>query len=188
MLAKVLTVLVAAVMSVLVGASSASSVSSAPADPYQPVPKPVCSIKVKAKAGERVKIVVGARINAADQPSGTITVRLAARDVWVRTVRTDGSPATLLGPVVPRGTHRITTRFVPDDATESRQCQGEVAFTVGTRGNGDENGDNDSDAEGILPNTGGPNLLWLLLGLSLVGGGATAIVYARRRETTPALA
>jgi LPXTG-motif cell wall-anchored protein len=33
----------------------------------------------------------------------------------------------------------------------------------------------------VLPDTGGPNVVWLLLGLALVGGGGGLVIAARRR-------
>jgi hypothetical protein len=54
-------------------------------------------------------------------------------------------------------------------------------------GGGDHPGD-DTDDGGLLPDTGGPALLWLLLGVGLVGGGIATVLYARRRTSSPATA
>ncbi|NYJ02365.1 LPXTG-motif cell wall-anchored protein [Nocardioides thalensis] len=171
--------------------------SSATADPYGPIPKPLCIIKIiKAEPGERVIVQIGARLNAKNQPAGTLTVHLrtninasagttnAADVVWTKTVHTNGRMIRLVGPVVPEGTHKFTSTFVPDDATECRQCQAEQVFTVSDDdggGDGDDDGDN-----GLLPDTGGPAVLWLLAGLVLVAAGAGIVVYSRRRAEVPA--
>lgn len=172
--------------------------SSAVADPYGPIPKPLCIIKVlKAEPGERVVIQVGARLNAAKQPAGTLTVTLrtnihanadttattAAADVWTKTVHSDGGPVRLVGPVIPEGTHRVKSRFVPDNPIECRACQAQAVFTAT---DGDGGGDDDGDNDGLLPDTGGPAVLWLLAGLALVGSGAGIVVYSRRRAQVPA--
>lgn len=186
------------VLMVSVAMAALLTMSTAVADPYAPIPKPVCIIKVlKAKPGERVVVVVGARLNAADQPSGTITITLradvraaarttAAGPVWSKTVHTDGKPVRITGPVVPEGTHRITTRFVPDNPTECRQCQGQQVFDASLGGDGGGDDGEGGDNGGLLPDTGGPAMLWLLLGLVLVGSGAGIVVYSRRRAQVPA--
>lgn len=170
---------------------SISAVPSATADPYAPVPKPHCFIRViHAEPGERIVIEVGARLNSADQPSGTIRVRLVTGrqsddKVWTTSVHTDGKPVRLTGPVVPEGTHRITIRFTPDNPVESRGCHGAQAVDVSDTDD-DRDDDGDGDNGGLLPDTGGPATLWLLLGLVLVGAGAGIVVYSRRRAQVPA--
>jgi LPXTG-motif cell wall-anchored protein len=191
-----LFLMVSVAMAALLTLSGAvlSATASASADPYGPIPKPHCFIRVlHAEAGERVIIQVGARLNSTDQPSGTIAVRLhtnprSSDEVWTTKVHTDGKPVRITGPVVPEGTHRITTRFAPDEPSEVRPCQGSQYFDVDEDGDddGDDGDDGDGDNGGLLPDTGGPAMLWLLAGLVLVASGAGIVVYSRRRAQVPA--
>jgi hypothetical protein len=48
---------------------------------------------------------------------------------------------------------------------------------------GDGDGDGDGDDGGLLPNTGGERLAWLLIGLLLVVVGAGVVVASRDRDT-----
>ena len=66
------------------------------------------------------------------------------------------------------------------DPEASVSCSTEV--DVDGDGGGDGDGDGDGDGGGILPNTGGERLAWLLIGglLVLVGGGV--VVASRRRD------
>jgi LPXTG-motif cell wall-anchored protein len=90
-------------------------------------------------------------------------------------------------------TTSTTATFEANDATTvtavvtqngvSSTCTGQVDFD----GDGDGDGDGDSDGDGgdgggILPNTGGERLAWLVIGgmLVLVGGGV--VVASRRRD------
>ena len=75
-----------------------------------------------------------------------------------------------------------------DDTNE----QGEVSQrTVSTTGTvvieecDDSDDSDDSDDNGGLPDTGGERLLWLLVGLLLVTGGAVVIVTSRREDEAP---
>ncbi|HWJ11298.1 MAG TPA: hypothetical protein VNS46_18095 [Nocardioides sp.] len=112
-----------------------------------------------------VKLTIStARARQAGRPAA----RLSARGVvWTKTVRYEGSPIEVLGPVLPRGRYRASMAFTADDGTLVG-CRNSVPFRVG--GGGDTGGEDDG---GFLPNTGGPHL-WILmagLGLVVVGGG-----------------
>ena len=51
-------------------------------------------------------------------------------------------------------------------------------------GDGDEDGDGDGDGDGggLLPNTGGERLLWLIIGVLLVTVGGGVMMASRRRD------
>ncbi len=182
-----LAIVVSVVLSVLLPASSAS------ADPYSPSTNVDCLIKVgSAKAGEPVVIEVAAHANGA-VPKGTITVRINrgkngnGATLWTESIRYTGQARTIIGPELGRGPHLVSTSFVPDDGSVFAGCEGSLPLDV-SRAPGDDDGgdDGDDDNNGLLPDTGGPAMLWLVLGLGLVGGGAVLVARARRR--TPATA
>jgi LPXTG-motif cell wall-anchored protein len=52
----------------------------------------------------------------------------------------------------------------------------------GDDGDGDGNGGGGGDNGGLLPNTGGERLLWLIVGTILVVTGGGVVVASRRRE------
>ena len=76
----------------------------------------------------------------------------------------------------------VTAVFHPTDKTFRGSRDGWTFEVVD--GGGDNPDADDNDNDGLLPDTGGPALLWLLLGVGLVGGGAGAVVVARRRRET----
>lgn len=187
----------AAVSTVSVGAASA--VSSAP-DPY--------SVKVTTHTtvttpdpihtDVRVDIQVKVTANSPTQPTGTVALSLSAaphgggqaRSVaagpggWHRTIDYNGGTVHVTGPSFPKvGDWLVTARFTPGD-DQFRGSHDGANFSV-IAGQGHDNGHNDHDNGGLLPDTGGPALLWLLLGGCLLGGGATAVVMARRRAGEP---
>jgi hypothetical protein len=177
--------------SVVLGAPAADA---AP-DPYNPSVSTECGVTVPTRVGPRQHVVVRLRVTANTtaectgairvtiRRSGTTTV--AGTAVWTRTVQYDGEPLRIRGPQLPEGSYVVTSQFKPDDAA-FKKCDGRAAFTVG-RGNGNDGDDNDNDNDdngpgGLLPDTGGPAMLWLLVGVGLVGAGTVTVVHARRRQ------
>ncbi len=141
---------------------------------------------------------VSVHANSPTPPAGKVDLTIKTSDggsiaqrsaratevLWTKTINYNGGERTVVGPRVTRGHHYTATQhFRPFDST-FKQCRASQAFTVAAT---DDNGPDDENPDGILPDTGGPAMLWLLLGLSLVGGGSATVVYARRR-TSPALA
>jgi LPXTG-motif cell wall-anchored protein len=74
-------------------------------------------------------------------------------------------------------TDDTTVVAVVTQGGNSATCVGSVHF-----GDDDDEGDGDGDGGGVLPNTGGERLAWLVIGgmLVLVGGGV--VVASRRRD------
>lgn len=172
----------------------AGPVPGAHAAPYTPRANVQCTIKVPpVVAGQHIKVTVGAKTNADQPATGTITLTVthggAAK--WHETVRYNGSPKTLTGPRLIAGNYHVSTQFTPDNAASYRTCHGSLGFRVGV---GPENahhhpsgpgpGNGVGPLSGVLPDTGGPDVMWLLLGTVLVGAGATSIVIARRRQAS----
>lgn len=146
----------------------------------------------------RVAISVKVTANSPQTPTGTVTLTLhsspggagqslpAAADPngWTRTIDYDGGTERVTGPAFAKtGDWLVTAVFRPADNTFRGSRDGWVFEVIA--GGGDTPDGDDGDNDGLLPDTGGPALLWLLLGLGLVGGGAGAVVLARRRRETP---
>ncbi|KAA1427139.1 LPXTG cell wall anchor domain-containing protein [Nocardioides antri] len=180
-----------------------SAPADAAPDPYSPSVQTSCRIDVPAvvQPDKKFTIKVSVRANSATEPRGLIHLWITSAGqgtVWEKTVPYNGGTKKVQGPALTAGDdYEIRARFQPRDA-EFAQCRGSVSFDVKSQGdqrdpdgngNGDGDGDGDGDDQGgILPDTGGPALLWLLLGLGLVGGGTAAVVYSRRRSAAAAAA
>lgn len=176
---------------VIVGAAALVGVSApadAAPDPYSPSVQTSCRIDVPAvvEPGKKFTIAVSVRANSPTEPEGQIRLGISAPGegtVWDKTVPYDGGTEKVLGPALTAGDdYEVRGRFQPRDDAFA-QCRGAVSFDVRSQGDQrDPDGDGDGDEQGgLLPDTGGPALLWLLLGLGLVGGGTAAVVYSRRR-------
>jgi hypothetical protein len=170
-------------------------------DPYSPSVDTDCVLIVEnvVEPGEKVVFRVSVEANSPTPPAGkvdltiqtsdggSIAARSAARAtevLWSKTITYDGGVRTVVGPRVTKGHHYTATQhYRPFDST-FEECRAHQAFNVGASDGG---GPDDENPGGTLPDTGGPAMLWLLLGLSLTGGGVATVVYARRR-TSPAFA
>lgn len=172
-------------------------VADAAPDPYEPKAPTECVVRVpaKIKEGNRPTVQVRVEANSQAKPTGTVTVRLfgetsgialaKAGEIWSTTRHFDGTPLTIKGPVLDQvGKYRLTSLFEPDNSSDFKKCRGSAEFEVEVKSATDRRDDDDGDqgASGLLPNTGGPYLWLLLLGLGLVGGGTVVVVYGRRRD------
>ena len=157
---------------------------SAP-DPYSGTLDTQCSVDVPAtiEPGDRVVVRVSVAANSPTPPTGKIdlTISTAGGDaVWNRTVRYSGGTERVVGPVLPKDDYRATARFRPSDSAFAG-CRDSELFAVDDT---DQSSPDDPGPDGLLPDTGGPALLWLLVGVGLVGGGAATVAHARRRTAT----
>ena len=155
-------------------------------DPYSGSIETECSISVPAvvEPGKRVVVKVSVDANSPAPPTGKIAVSISEKPsgdvVWDKTVNYNGGTKRIVGPVLDRGHDYVAlARFFPDDKTFAR-CRASEAFAVDSID--DNNPPDDDGPGGLLPDTGGPAMLWLLLGVGLVGGGTATVVYARRRN------
>lgn len=149
--------------------------------------------------GAAVKLTISARANGARVPKGDIAVRVvgnsgggggqavttrlkASTTLFQTTVHFTGDPITISGPALPKGTYQAVAGLTPDDSAYFFPSKRAVTFKAGfgCAAPGDP-ADN-----GSLPDTGGPAMMWLLLGSGLVLSGAGSVVYARRREPAAA--
>ncbi len=168
----------------LVGAPA--NAVSAP-DPYSGNIDTSCSVAVPAvvEPGKRVVIRLTVSANSPRTPKGKVDVTLSESGgaaVWTKTVSYSGGTKTIVGPVLPKDDYVAQARFRPSGGTfDPTRCTEQYAV--------DQINDNgpDDGPDGLLPDTGGPAMLWLLLGVGLVGGGAATVVYSRRRTATAAI-
>lgn len=168
----------------------AHAAATAP-DPYSGKIETDCNIDVPAvvEPGKRVKIKISVSANSPTQPKGNVYLAIKTRPggnvVWDKTVKYNGGTKTVVGPVLEEGrTYSASSSFRPSDDTFTR-CRAVAEFAVDDARADNNPPDNPESPGGLLPDTGGPALLWLLLGVGLVGGGSATVVYARRR-TAPA--
>lgn len=176
----------------LIGAP-AQAVATAP-DPYSGSIETDCRVSVPADVEPGKKIVITIRVaaNNAQQPTGKVDLTIRTRPdndvLWTKTVRYNGGTQKVVGPEFPAGKElSVSSKFRPDNNDFAR-CSGTEPFAVDSANDGNPDDNDDNGPGGLLPDTGGPALLWLLLGLSLVGGGAATVVYARRRSHPDAAA
>jgi LPXTG-motif cell wall-anchored protein len=184
-----------AVMSASVGAGQAAPSAS---DPYSTkiTTKTVVRTPTPIHTDTHVDISVKVTANSPTTPTGEIKLTLhsstggggqarsaaAGPDGWTRTISYNGGTDHVRGPAFPKvGDWLVTAVFTPADDTFRGSRDGWV-FEVISGNGGDDNGDDNNDDGGLLPDTGGPALLWLLLGVGLVGAGGAAVVVARRRR------
>lgn len=171
----------------------ATPVAPAQADPYTPQIPTVTHIEVvSAEPGEPVVLEVSASANYPTPPEGDIAVSLSAASGAARgaravvaaplfstTVHFVDQPVRVEGPVVPRGRYTASAALTPADGALFLPSDATTAFRIGA--DGETGGEDDSD-NGGLPDTGGPDLIWLLLGTALVGAGAAGVGFGRRRQ------
>lgn len=154
-------------------------------DPYSGNIDTSCTVEVPAvvEPGKSVAVKVTVSANSPKTPKGKVSVTLSkagGEAVWTRTVAYDGGTKTITGPVLPKADYVAKARFKPSgNRFDGSSCNDQYAVDQ-------RDGEEPEGPGGLLPDTGGPALLWLLLGVSLVGGGAATVAHARRRSATPA--
>lgn len=188
-----------AALAMLTAAFAVAPSTPAQADGYTPKIPTVTTIKVIAnEAGKPVVLEVSASANHPTPPAGNIAITLAtggtaargaralvAAPVFSTTVHFVDRPIRVEGPRLPKGRYVATAALTPDDAALFLPSSGTTqTFRVDSDDNGGGNGDDKGGAG--LPSTGGPDLMWLLLGGGLVLAGAGGVGYGRRRVAATA--
>lgn len=185
-----------------------ASPAQAADDDYVAVTRTSCHISVPAvvQVNRSPRITITVRPNGpvpaagagraaarrADQPTGSVDVSItrAGASVFARTVAYNGRPVTIQGPVVTRPGHYVVhARFHAADGSAFRGCQATTSFDVDKRDTPHPppppNGGENPGGGGVLPDTGGPDEAWLLLGLALVLTGGGLVVASRTRRADP---
>lgn len=152
------------------------------------IPTETLIVVVDAEVGEPVELAVSASANHPTPPEGDIEVKLfaasgtargaravAAAPLFTTTVHFVDDAVPVTGPSLPRGRYIATAALTPDDAALFLPSDDSTTFRLGVGGT-------DEGDDGSLPNTGGPNMMWLLLGTALVGAGVGGVGYGRRRQ------
>lgn len=174
----------------LVAAFIAAPASLASADPYNTKLPTRTHIEVTVNGpDEPIILHVSASANYPTPPPGDIEVRVLAGTSTARGARAVGAaplftttvhftddPVRIVGPRLPRGSYAATAEFTPDDSTLFLPSDDATNFRVGDEVSPVAAGPGDG-----LPDAGGPNLMWLLLGGGLVAAGAGALGLSRRR-------
>lgn len=153
------------------------------------IPTETLIVVVDAEVGEPVELAVSASANHPTPPEGDIEVKLfaasgtargaravAAAPLFTTTVHFVDDAVPVTGPSLPRGRYIATAALTPDDAALFLPSDDSTTFRLGVGGT------DEGDDDGSLPNTGGPNMMWLLLGTALVGAGVGGVGYGRRRQ------
>jgi hypothetical protein len=168
----------------------------ATAAPYTPKIPTTTLIKIVVAADHSVSAVVKVVANSGKgHPHGTVTLqiegfaptargaRAAAPAPWESTVDYNGGWVTVQAPALSLGTYVANASFTPSgklyrsSSTSTRFAIGASPAEQPNPGSRDE-----GPLAGLLPDTGGPALLWLFVGVGLVGSGAVAVGYNRRRR------
>ena len=204
MLKKLAAVLALALTSFVVTPALVAPAQAAD-DDYSARVRTSCHVAVPAvvSPGSAVRIRVDVRPNApaadtpAARPTGSVTVSIGRGGVGIfsETVDYNGSPVTIEGPSLNEpGRYQVRETFRTADGSVYESCQAEASFQLASHNDGPNDGPDDGPVPnpgvqnpngllppGVLPDTGGPNVVWLLLGLALVGGGGGLVIAARRR-------
>lgn len=176
-----------------------SAVPHAAADPYTPtLPTGCTTAAARVVVGEQILISVQVSANSAEPVVGKVELSItpaaspavsarSAAPVWTKVIYYTGSPMQVRGPSLPAGRYTATAAFT--SGTDAYlACTAATGFRVrgAVGGEIDENeggGSRGDAAGGALPNTGGPHLQLLLLGVGLtIGGGIVANRSQRTRR------
>jgi hypothetical protein len=166
-------------------------------DPYTAGIRTSCNVAVPAvvKRGTAPRISVNVRPNGPAQgarPEGSVQVTIsnAGRRIFTRNVGYHGSAVQVTGPALTQtGRYQVRAQFRTADGSVFKSCNGSAAFDIRSGQAPDTGGPGTDPGSvppgGILPDTGGPHLLWLLLALALLGSGSTMVYAAKRRQRAP---
>ena len=194
---KKLAALLALVLTSFVLAPALAAPAQAADDPYTAGVRTSCVVSVPAvvKPGTAPTIRVNVRPNGPTQgarPKGQVrvTIAKAGTGIFSESRQYRGTPVTIQGPTLTElGRYQVKATFKTADGSVFKSCSGNTSFTVRAGQSPDNdgpgpNGGNDNP-DGLLPDTGGPHLLWLLLALTLVAGGGGLVYAARRGPRAP---
>lgn len=203
---KKLAAAVALVLTSFVMAPALVAPAHAADDDYVAITRTSCHIDVPAVVrvdrAPRIRITVRpngpapaaalgrAAARRADAPAGSVEVRVTrgGAGIFSRTVAYNGRPVTIQGPVITQPGHYVVhARFRAADGSAFRGCQATTAFDVGKRGTPEPPppGGGETPDGGVLPDTGGPDMFWLLLALAAIGTGGGLVIASQRKPAKP---
>jgi hypothetical protein len=172
-------------------------------DPYTAGVRTSCNVTVPTvvKRGTAPRIRVHVRPNGPAQgarPQGDVGVTISKNGtrIFTKNVPYRGSAVEVTGPTLSQaGRYQVHAQFRTSDGTVFKSCNGSAAFDVRSGQAPNDDGPDGPDGPGtdpgsvppggILPDTGGPHLLWLVLALALLGSGSALVYAARRKPRTP---
>lgn len=177
-------------------------VAPANADDYAKGVRTSCHIAVPAvvRAKQSPRVTITVQPNAPDQaaaakavrPSGTVelTILRGGTGIFTKTVKYSGRPVTVVGPVLREPGHYVVrATFRTADGTVFKSCHNNDAFNVKAGSSPDVVGPHpnpgNTNPGGLLPDTGGPDMFWLVLALVLVGSGGALVYASKRRPRAP---
>ena len=199
MLPTVARVLVLAVVGAL-GLALTAPVATAAEDDYAPRTPTTTHVETRAEIGDPLEVTLDVSASDEGSPSGTIDLTVttpvddeggrAAGGAFGTSTRFEGEEVTVTGPVVRPGEYVVQAEFTPDNTDRYLPSKRTVTVVVDDSAADAPTDDSTDDTGGAggLPDTGGPYLWLLLVGLTLVAAGAGAVVRARRRSDAPAAA
>lgn len=181
-------------LATLAAALAVTPATSAFAEPYNGKVPTQTTIEVTTHGvGNPITIVVSASATGTEIPEGDIAVTISkstsaargsqavvAAPIFSTTVHFEGDPITIEGPSLPKGRYLGTAALTPDNGDLFLPSDDTDAFRLGVRN--DVGAEDDGNNGAGLPDTGGPNMMWLLVGTGLVAAGAGGVAYSRRRR------
>jgi LPXTG-motif cell wall-anchored protein len=188
MFGRLVTTLATVLAAAFVAAPATAADSS-----YAPRVTTTCQVAVRSMADGSFDVRVTIVGNASDPVIGSVRLDVTRKGstVWSTRSAYANQPVVLHGPVVRSGSYRATATFRPSTGVYSG-CSHSISFRAGVSaehsGGGHNGGGNGGGAGGAgtgaggLPNTGGPSVWWLLLGLTLVGAGGATVVASKREK------
>ncbi|QYJ04383.1 LPXTG cell wall anchor domain-containing protein [Nocardioides panacisoli] len=181
-----------AAIATLIAVTLIAPLPSAAADGYGPQVPTAVAIEVddEIRVGDDVVITYSVRANSDEGPiEGTLAINGApgssdaADRTFAQTRDYADTPITVNLGSQPIGDYTTSASFTPDAGSVYLPSTGTATYRVV---GGRTGGPGDDGAGGILPNTGGPAVWWLLLGSLLVAGGAGVVHAGRRRSVASA--
>lgn len=187
----------AALTCLLMLLSAVALATPASADPYPAQVRTTCSIEAPNEVvrGNGIDALIDIVSDGTFPVTGKVTLAFKTRDgrlVNKKTADYNGQKVKLsTGKFQAVGNYKRTLSFNPSGKAV-RSCSKTTDFRVAAAlatatppGDGNAAPNGGLDQNGILPDTGGPALLWLLLGLALLATGGGVIAYSRRNQGSP---
>jgi LPXTG-motif cell wall-anchored protein len=156
------------------------------------IPTQVHITVLRAEKGKSLEVRFGVTASDGTTPAGSLRYTITRAATAARTSRVVSRAASgtvaingtvgVKGQVAQVGTYLIAASFSPTNSAKYLPSSNATRAPVKALGGKHDN----NNGGGGLPNTGGPDLGWLIAGLVLAGAGAGTVAYARRRQPAAA--